>query len=426
MPPAVVANAQQAESDARTKAGIDPGENAHALDVVDDVGGAPDPGPAPRVPQDDAAPLPPARSRFDQRRDEIVARYRTERTVEADADRDDISDFARSGLPPDFDPQPEPEPESQPEPQPQPGPQTVRVKVHGQEMDLPLEDVIAKAQIALASENLLDETKSRLKEVDSLLAATRANVARADQPGQHQARPQSTQTTEPALDPGADPEHHEDALAKLIETLQFGDPAEARQLLQNTIAESSTKAVQEQLLIQRVRDEGARSAKVLKDFMTSHADLAKDPMAQAAIERQVYDLQIEDLKAIGFDPANIQTPSGVVTPADIADAHRYYRANGYEIRKPEALLEAATASFLTWKGVKTDLPNPADPAPKAPPRIEVSVDRTARRSAIPQQPARTAVPRQDPQQATPQPRDRSAIVQQEIARRNLPRRRVVA
>jgi hypothetical protein len=78
------------------------------------------------------------------------------------------------------------------------------------------------------------------------------------------------------------------------------------------------------------------------------------------------------------------------------------------------MLEEATDKFLDWKGVKKQ--PAAETTPKVAPRVEVTIDRTARRAAIPQQPSRTAAPRPDPQ-ANAQPRDRSSIVEAEKARR---------
>jgi hypothetical protein len=106
-------------------------------------------------------------------------------------------------------------------------------------------------------------------------------------------------------------------------------------------------------------------------------------------------------------------------------AHRWYRAEGFQVRTPADLLERATGDFLEWRGVKKK-DEPVDPAtPKAAPRIEVTVERTQRRQTIPQQPDR-AVAARTPAQPTPpvSEADRSAIVQEMLRRRNLPRGRV--
>ena len=271
--------------------------------------------------------------------------------------------------------------------------------------------------------------KDRLRTLDELIEQRRTQVARGDQqPGANPPeRQNTTQATEPAPQP-EDAQNRGEHLHKLIETIQFGDPAEAETLLRDTIArEVAAQAgpqVQVQLQNDRLKTEAARSNKALKDFTDQHPDVANDPRAAAAIERSIYDLQLEDLKGIGVDVTKIPTPGGrQLTPADIAQAHMWYRGEGYRIRTPEQMLDTAFTDFLTWKGTPATPTPPADPAPGAQPRVEVSIDRTARRAAIPQQPARSASPRPAPQPA-PQPRDRSSAVQEMVARRNAPRGKV--
>jgi hypothetical protein len=305
------------------------------------------------------------------------------------------------------------EPEGEPAAEPEPAaPPKHKLKVHGQEVELSLDDIIAKAQIALASENILEDAKSKHKELDSILADARNKVARVDRPAQHQGQQTNTQSpTGEQPDPSA-PEHHEDPIAKLVETLQFGDPNEARALLQKTIADSSKQVVEQTLLNQRLRDEGARAAKVLADFEGKHPEIAKDPMARAAIEAKLLDVQTQEIIALGIDPNTLRPDGLPPTPGDIAAAHRWYRSEGYKVTPVEHQLETAIESYRAWKGIKTE--NPADPqAGKAPPRIEVNVDREKRRAAIQQQPSQAGIQqRPAAPQPAPQPRDRSDIVAQ--------------
>lgn len=422
---------QVAESEAKRVAGVEPGEH-QAADTIDD--GSPlDPGAAPRQqaePTPAAPPAPPVKSRFDDKRNEIISRFRVDRGQENHGE-DAISEFAREGMPPEFVPETPAVEEAAdeqtpaaadatlapPAPAPQDtAPKTVKLKVHHREIEMPLEEVIAKAQIALAADDLLEQAKGRVRELDAIVASARNTAPRAGQPGEHQTGQNSAPNAEPASPAGEELPHQEDPITKLIETMQFGDPTEARNLFDTTIKSETAKAVHAGLINQRLEDEGARTAKVLKDFRDVHPELASDPIANAAIERMVFDNQAEDLKQLGLDPAKL----GNGTPADIAAAHRWYRAQGYTVTSPKEMLEKATSKLVEWKGVKPT--EPAPPAPKPTPRIEV--DRTARRQAIPQQPNRTAAPRPDPQQQSVKPRSRQEIVAAEIARRNAPRGRV--
>jgi hypothetical protein len=424
--------AQEAEAAARQAAGASPGETTAAALAVVEHGAPQDPGPAHPAPTgtppaEPQRPVPEPKSKFDSKRDEITARFRTDRLAEAEEAPDDISAFTRSGLPPELAPEPAAEPAEPAEPPaegepaaPEP-PQLIKLKVHGKEIELPLDQVIAKAQIAVAADNVLDEAKTKLGEVNSLLAQTRDKVARGDQQsGQHQPQPQPTaQPAQPQPAP-ADLPNQEDPLDKLIESLQFGDTQEAKTLLRKTIAEAATspeviaQTVQQQMLNERIRDDGARAAKVLLDFKEKHKDLAEDPMAQAAMEATMLQMQTADLTALGLDPNRIRPDGLPSTPGDIARAHQFYRAQGMNVRSPQTMLEESRDKLLEWKGIKQQ--PTAEPTPKPPPRVEVSVDRTARRAAVPQQPSRTAAPRPDAQ-ANPAPRDRSSIVEAEKARR---------
>jgi hypothetical protein len=291
---------------------------------------------------------------------------------------------------------------------------------------LPIEEVIAKAQIALASENILDEVKALKKELlsrtntDQRPVQSGYQTGQPPQPGYQAGAPGTQPATEgqPTVSEAVVQPNQPD-LAKLIESLQFGDPAEAAALLQDTIDRRSTatvaQAVEQALQTQRLRDEGARAAKQLADFQDQHKELANDPMARAAIEYRVFELQREDLAELGVDPDQIVNPhTGVKgAPADIAMAHRWYRAQGMNVKSPKQMLEEATGSFMEWKGVAKPNATPATPADKAAPRVDVTVDRTARRAAIPQQPSRAAAPtRSATQQPAPQKRDSSEIVEQ--------------
>jgi hypothetical protein len=168
---------------------------------------------------------------------------------------------------------------------------------------------------------------------------------------------------------------------------------------------------------ERLRDDGARTAKVLETFKKDHPEFATDPLSQAALERQMYTLQADDLRQLGLDPDAL-VEGRPTTPADIASAHKWYRANGMQVRPPDVLLGEAARAVSEWRGVKPP-PPPADPAVVPDPQRgapRIVVNRDARREAIQPQPSRSAAPRQPAQPVAP-PRDRSAIVAAEKARR---------
>ena len=168
---------------------------------------------------------------------------------------------------------------------------------------------------------------------------------------------------------------------------------------------------------QRMRDEGARAMKVLNDFAAKHPDIASDQKAQAVIEVNTLRLQSEDLVKLGLDPAKLRPDGQPATAADIANAHKFYRAEGFAVRSPADLLETAFTEFQEWRGVKPQ-PDPTTPQPtiKAAPRVAVTVEREQRRQQVQPQPSRTSVPRQQTTQ-TPAKRDASQVVNDMRARR---------
>lgn len=459
---ATEANERAINERARGVAPIPANETAIALETAADAPQDPVEGtrsalyPQPAAePKADPKPAPKVASPFDDKRAAITARFRTERTTTApETGRDEITDFTRSGgMPEEFrqfdqavgaeaQAAPDAAPEAAPAPTsessdgaapadavPQTAPQTVKVKVNGQEIELPIEQVIAKAQIALASENILDEVK-RLK---NELIDRAQPPARPGQDGHH-AAPQNGHhadlTTQPA-EPGqaADPalQHQESPIKKLIESIQFGDPNEAEPLLLNTIGQMTEAATRKAFLDARILDDAAAADRALNEFSKQHTDIANDPKARAVIEADIFEQQAKDLQALNVDFGKIRHDGRQATPADIANYHQILRSQGYNVRSPAQLLERAHGNFLEWtKGIKPQ--PPADPPPPAPapqqqqrsaaPRVEITVDRSQRRQAAVQQPSRPA-PQPAPQ--PPAPQSRSDVVKA-MKERNATRR----
>lgn len=380
---------------------------------------------------------PVVRSPKDEQRDAIIARFRQDRQAavedEADSDAAQIRKFTREGMPPELDAISEPaeaviEPEvlvPEPEPaEPEPvEPQKVKVKVRGVETEITLDEAIAAAQKSLAADTYLEDAKSKLREVDSLLRATQQRATRPAQPAEHHGEPQEAQTgsaeTTATDETG---EHPADAFAAAVEKIQYGDPKEAAASLQQLVAAEAGKQSKEALRFERTRNDEIRSQKVLKDFMAVHPDLANDEFASAAIEKRLFNLQKEDLLGLGIDDDKLPQ-----NPAEIAKWHQYYRVEGHNVRNAETLLTTARDDFMKWKGpASVPATQPAAVVVQGQtPKIAVTVDRTARRAAIPQQPTRTGTPKPD-NVTNPVPvRERSDIVQQMKLTRAKPRQQIL-
>ena len=76
-----------------------------------------------------------------------------------------------------------------------------------------------------------------------------------------------------------------------------------------------------------------------------------DVRASAAIERDLYDQQLEDLRTAGMDldgwRDGLQRDP---TPAEIAQAHKHFRAAGAKVQSVDKLLERAEERFNEWHG----------------------------------------------------------------------------
>lgn len=133
-----------------------------------------------------------------------------------------------------------------------------------------------------------------------------------------------------------------------IEALQFGGAAEGVQKLRGLIGRTMGQVEQQRALDADAR----RSAERLVEFQNRNPDLIKDVRASAAIERDLYDLQLEDLRAAGMNLDGWREQAGRdPTPAEIARAHQHFRAAGAKgVRSVDKLLEHAEERFNEWHG----------------------------------------------------------------------------
>lgn len=397
---------------------------ATATDNGGDPAGPPDVTPAPARAAEAAPPAPPARTppRGVVARDDIVARFRADRDARAKLDAesvDDLADFTNGGIPQDMleppeevDPEPEPEIVDLVEADPEPAaPQKRKLKVRGADIELTSDEIDELARKQLAADDYLDESKNKVREASELLRQAQEFAQRV---GMTTSKPPAGDPdTLPAETPPttADaPEPHEDVYTRAVERIQLGETADAATALRELIQSEAKNLSKEGLEAEQLAAESSRSMKILTDFRTANSDLAQDRKASAAIEAMVYDLQREDLKSIGVSEDKLPQ-----NPADIARWHHWYRAKHPDrVKTFDQLLNAAKDDVVAWRKPPG---TPEQPAVRVAPRVEVQVDRTARRAAIKPQPTSTTQPRPPAgRQAAAEP-DRSAVVQRMIADR---------
>jgi hypothetical protein len=262
-------------------------------------------------------------------------------------------------------------------------------KVRGQDVTMSEEEWLDKATQVTAADSYLAESRAILDQAKEIKAG------RASQDRQHPDGP--TARGDDGLDrsdPVEQAQHPELSFKDVIQEIQYGDPDEAAAKLEKLVEARSKKtatATVSEGALQRSYDQDlAKSQKALNTFAEANADLAADKIAAMAIESGMYDLYKEDMLALGLDES--QLPK---SPKELANWHRFYRINGYEVRQTKDLLEASKEGFLTWRDGKSKPRQQEETPSRRPARIQVNVDRDQRRMAIPNQPQRAVVPRRD-------------------------------
>lgn len=403
---------QQREAQGRQQAVLDDAGNPVGADprqdMIDDSIGEADP--APRQPPQLREEEPEERtdpirmSPNDLKRQEIARRFKRNGDGETDpAFNGDPNDpemqygkVARQTLEPEpgeslVGGDPEPEPPPQPE-----QPKLTKLIVRGKEVWLTDAQILERAAKVEAADSYLEEGRSLLEQARRVNREQRAN------PGPHHPEDQiGTQDDELNLD-GNTGDQHPDALVEAIEQIQFGDPKDAadkiRQVIDRAADESSDKRQKARL----IGNDLAKSQADLKAFMDQNPDLANDEIANVVLEKHMYDIYREDITKLGIDPAVIPKDN-----SELANWHRFYRVDGKDVRTTADALKEAKGRYDKWRGVAKPSPQPQR---QQTPRVEVNVDRTARREAIPNQPTRAVAPRPDAVRQAPTRKSRHDII----------------
>jgi hypothetical protein len=268
-------------------------------------------------------------------------------------------------------------------------PRKHRLVVRREEREVDDDELRRLAQIGAAGESYLAETKSLRDE-----AAALRNIA-AQRPHPDDDDPADTDAPPNAGDP----------LQAIVEKIQYGPPEEAADALREVIARAQDPEATRKAIYLHQRDLDVNRAKAAYQAFAGkrqNADLLNDRRNELVLQDLYYDEIARDLRALGLPAEQI--------PQDrthLVETHRFHRIHGQRVRDTTALLEASRDAFLDWRG-----PRGAEQNPAAQPRgntISVSVDRSARRAAIPQQPARAAAP-QHREASRQVPSSRSAAV----------------
>jgi hypothetical protein len=344
----------------------------------------------------------------------------------AETPRDLLPAFVRPTAAPEPEPPPAPAPAPAPEApestaaapstepaaDPEPKAKRLTLRVDREELDYDLGEVARLADMTI--EEVEQNPDRAIRYAQKEIAATRRldkanSILRGAQerpdtdlsrrapgsPAHPQDETRATDTPEPEPAPPGD------TLEKLVEEIQFGaDPKEVAGKLRTAVTEAAKEVSARTSIEQRMHDDFVQTMQTYESFQTANKELVADPNAHAVMRRMLFDAYGEDLRAIGVPEDRIPADEGAR-----ADWHRFYRVKGYRVRGAEKLLTDVKDDYVRWRTPAADPP----PAPR--PATTVTVDRAARRQAIPSQPTRATPPQQAPT-PPPQRKTRAQILQE--------------
>lgn len=306
----------------------------------------------------------------------------------------------------DADQQPDPQPQ-QTEAQPE---KKFTIKVRGQTVQLTEAELLERASKVEAADSYLAESRDLLEQARQVRRENRER----DPADPHRPEDRSNTQDDVANSDGvSDPQHPGDDLESAIDELRYGtDSKEAAEKLRKVIAKESDKAADDRQIQRLIGQDNTKSSSAMKAFIDANPDIANDEDASRFMAMKIFDLQREELVKAGIDASKLPKDNQT-----LAQWHQFQRIHGSPVSNQEQLLQKAKDKLVSWRGGPSRQNEPRrDPSVK--PRVEVTVDRNARRANLPNQPTRTmAPPPQRKQTDQAQPRDRSSVIDQMRAAR---------
>lgn len=313
-----------------------------------------------------------------------------------------------------------------------PAPRRVTLTVNGQQREVDEEQVKNYAQIALASEDILNTAKREREAANEerRLASeglAELNRLRADHSRSQAEQPDPAQTKAEDTKPAT-----EEELDSLIEAIQTGEIEDARKALQkhgDQIGQQVEKRILEKIgdIDQRIanttrrRDEDARvhteTMGVINTFLAENEDFNSHPKRGEALISESIVVMRENLAAIGVKDetiTNIAQKFNVPRDIAVSLATRRLREQGYELPDGATVMQSAAKRVREGFGLPDPTPRKAaepQPARQVDPTPSILADRDARKAAMAPQPRRATV--------TPGPDLGPAKSKEELAREHI-------
>lgn len=289
-----------------------------------------------------------------------------------------------------------------------PAPRRVRVKVNGEEREIDEEQAIGYAQVALASEDILNKAKrerdaaleERRLASEELAELRRLRADHSSKPeGQPNPTPVKAEDTKPATD---------EELDSLIEAIQTGEIEDARKALQkhdDQFGQQVERRILEKIgdIDQRIaattqrREEDSRvqheTQKVIDEFAARNNDIVSFPMRMKALIDESVEVLEENLKAINVQDetiTGIARKFNVARQAAVGIATRMLREKGYQLPDNAEVMRVAESRVRAGLGLPDPATRPA-PVQTVDPTPSIMAERDARKAAMAPQPRRANV-----------------------------------
>ncbi len=288
---------------------------------------------------------------------------------------------------------------------------TYTLVVDGKPVTMKASEVIAKAQIAVASDNRLDEAKRLLAEAKALRSQAPSPEHRPDDGADESG--QSEQPTQPRRAPPNQARAiDKEKLRNIVSRIQVGDDEEGADAAAELASEIAASMAQPD--VARVVDETIRRRTIQSEiqtaaqsFQTTYAGIVQDQdlldMSFAKLRAKVR----EDLVAAGEDPATLTPMNG----EQLFELHQQRRAQGVRVRDYNRIFSEVGQEMAAKFASVLQTGQPAAPAPTQQPTTTPSAslaDRVERKRSATPQPRAAGVRTQT--QPTYRPKTREQVV----------------
>lgn len=344
-------------------------------------------------------------------REEAVRRYRERRQQEEEASREDDDALAADAAEADDveDAEVAPVKAAPADPAQQQEEPEFTLLVDGKPVKMKQSEVLAKAQIAVASDNRLDEAKALLKEARALRGRNvdqehhldDADDDLKEQDDQSPSDASKTNQSRTAID--------KDKLRTIVQRIQVGDEEEGAEALLELA--QTLEAGKQQITPEDIGRVVARSQiqselqGAAEAFQGEHAAVVNDPDLREVTFGRVRGEVRADLQSLGFDAEKLAGMTG----EQLFNLHMDARAKGAKVRDYKQLFGKVGTDMTKRFGAVVSSPSPQPTKQTAADNAtRIANDRLERKRTTIQQP-RTAGMRQAPPPQK-QPRSRSEVI----------------